>query len=157
MRVVIKANLVSAMKPEKAATTHPALLAALTRMLRERGANVVIGDSPGGTFAAPHLNAVYRVCGLSEAEAAGAELNRDFSQKEADLPEAHTAKHITYTGYLDGADAIISFCKLKSHGMLSLSAATKNLFGAIPGIIKPEVSLPLSRPDGLCRYADRPE
>ena len=138
MRVVIKANLVSAMKPEKAATTHPALLAALTRMLRERGANVVIGDSPGGTFAAPHLNAVYRVCGLSEAEAAGAELNRDFSQKEADLPEAHTAKHITYTGYLDGADAIISFCKLKSHGMLSLSAATKNLFGAIPGIIKPE-------------------
>ena len=138
MRVVIKANLVSAMKPEKAATTHPALLAALTRMLRERGANVVIGDSPGGTFAAPHLNAVYRACGLSEAEAAGAELNRDFSQKEADLPEAHTAKHITYTGYLDGADAIISFCKLKSHGMLSLSAATKNLFGAIPGIIKPE-------------------
>lgn len=138
MRVVIKANLVSAMKPEKAATTHPALLAALTRMLRERGAHVVIGDSPGGTFAAPHLNAVYRVCGLSEAEAAGAELNRDFSQKEADLPEAHTAKHITYTGYLDGADAIISFCKLKSHGMLSLSAATKNLFGAIPGIIKPE-------------------
>ena len=138
MRVVIKANLVSAMKPEKAATTHPALLAALTQMLRERGANVVIGDSPGGTFAAPHLNAVYRVCGLSEAEAAGAELNRDFSQKEAALPEAHTAKHITYTGYLDGADAIISFCKLKSHGMLSLSAATKNLFGAIPGIIKPE-------------------
>lgn len=138
MRVVIKANLVSAMKPEKAATTHPALLAALTQMLRERGANVVIGDSPGGTFAAPHLNAVYRVCGLSEAEAAGAELNRDFSQKEADLPEAHTAKHITYTGYLDGADAIISFCKLKSHGMLSLSAATKNLFGAVPGIIKPE-------------------
>ena len=138
MRVVIKANLVSAMKPEKAATMHPALLAALTGMLRERGANVVIGDSPGGTFAAPHLNAVYRVCGLSEAEAAGAELNRDFSQKEADLPEAHTAKHITYTGYLDGADAIISFCKLKSHGMLSLSAATKNLFGAIPGIIKPE-------------------
>ena len=138
MRVAIKANLVSAMKPEKAATTHPALLAALTLMLRERGANVVIGDSPGGTFAAPHLNAVYRVCGLSEAEAAGAELNRDFSQKEADLPEAHTAKHITYTGYLDGADAIISFCKLKSHGMLSLSAATKNLFGAIPGIIKPE-------------------
>lgn len=64
MRVVIKANLVSAMKPEKAATTHPALLAALTRMLRERGANVVIGDSPGGTFAAPHLNAVYRACGL---------------------------------------------------------------------------------------------
>lgn len=138
MCVVIKANLVSAMKPEKAATTHPTLLAELTRMLREKGAEVVIGDSPGGTFAAAHLNTVYRTCGLAEAEAAGAELNRDFSQKEADLPEGKTARHITYTGYLDRADAIISFCKLKSHGMLSLSAATKNLFGAIPGIIKPE-------------------
>ena len=138
MRVVIKANLVSAMKPEMAATTHPALLAALTRMLRERGAQVVIGDSPGGTYAAPHLNAVYRACGLAEAEAAGAELNRDFSQIEACLPEAKAAKQITYTGYLEKADAIISFCKLKSHGMLSLSAATKNLFGAIPGTIKPE-------------------
>ena len=42
------------------------------------------------------------------------------------------AKHITYTAYLDDADAVISFCKLKSHGMLALSAATKNLFGAIP-------------------------
>lgn len=138
MRVVIKANLVSAMKPEKAATTHPALLSVLTHLLREKGAHVVIGDSPGGTYAAPHLNAVYRACGLAEAEAAGAELNRDFGQKETDLPAAKVAKHITYTAYLDGADAIISFCKLKSHGMLSLSAATKNLFGAIPGIIKPE-------------------
>ena len=55
MRVVIKANLVSAMKPEKAATTHPALLSALTHLLREKGAHVVIGDSPGGTYAAPHF------------------------------------------------------------------------------------------------------
>ena len=138
MRIVIKANLVSAMKPEKAATTHPALLSALTRMLVERGARVVVGDSPGGTFAAPHLNAVYRASGMQEAEAAGAELNHDFTQKNADLPEARVAKHITYTAYLDHADAIISFCKLKSHGMMALSAAAKNLFGAIPGIIKPE-------------------
>ena len=32
MKIVIKANLVSAMKPEKAATTHPTLLAALTKL-----------------------------------------------------------------------------------------------------------------------------
>ena len=38
MRVGIKANLVAAMKPESAATTHPALLRALADLLRERGA-----------------------------------------------------------------------------------------------------------------------
>ena len=48
MTVVIKANLVSAMKPEEAATTHPVLLAALTDMLVEKGAKVIVGDSPGG-------------------------------------------------------------------------------------------------------------
>lgn len=135
MRIVIKANLVSAMKPEEAATTHPALLRALTQALRARGASVVIGDSPGSLFNAAVLNHVYAVTGM---ETTGAELNGDFSQKEAVFPEAHVARHFTYTAYLDNADAIISFCKLKSHGMMSLSAAAKNLFGAIPGTMKPE-------------------
>lgn len=138
MKIVIKANLVSAMKPEKAATTHPTLLAALTKLLLARGASVVIGDSPGGLYNAAFLNRVYAATGMHEAEEAGAVLNRDFSQNNADFPEAHIAKHFTYTAYLDGADAIISFCKLKSHGMMSLSAATKNLFGVIPGTMKPE-------------------
>ena len=138
MKIVIKANLVSAMKPDKAATTHPALLAALTRLLIARGASVVIGDSPGGLYNAAFLNRVYAATGMHEAEEAGAVLNHDFSQNTADFPEAHIAKHFTYTAYLDGADAIISFCKLKSHGMMSLSAATKNLFGVIPGTMKPE-------------------
>ena len=138
MRIAVKANLVSAMKPERAATTHPMLLRVLTEELVRRGASVVVGDSPGGTYAAGHLNAVYRACGLAAVEEAGGTLNRNFAQREADLPDARVAKHITYTAYLDDADAVISFCKLKSHGMLALSAATKNLFGAIPGTIKPE-------------------
>ena len=139
MKIAIKANLVSAMKPEKAATTHPTLLAALTRLLLAHGASsVVIGDSPGGLYNAAFLNRVYAATGMHEAEEAGAVLNRDFSQNNADFPEAHIAKHFTYTAYLDEADAIISFCKLKSHGMMSMSAATKNLFGVIPGTMKPE-------------------
>lgn len=138
MRIVIKANLVSAMKPDKAATTHPMLVAELTRMLIGRGASVVIGDSPGGVYNAAFLNRVYSVTGMHMAEAAGGTLNHDFGQLDGDFPEGHVLKHFTYTSYLAGADAIISFCKLKSHGMMSLSAATKNLFGAIPGTMKPE-------------------
>lgn len=138
MRIAIKANLVSPMKPEKAATTHPALLTALVRALKARGASVVIGDSPGGLYNDAYLSRVYSVTGMREPEMAGAELNRNFEQRTADFPEAHVAKHFTYTAYLDDADAIINFCKLKSHGMMSLSAAAKNLFGVVPGTIKPE-------------------
>ncbi len=138
MKVVIKANLVSPMKPDKAATTHPALLAELTKMLTAKGAHVAIGDSPGGVYNAAFLNRVYAATGMEEVRKAGAQLNQDFGQLEAHFPEAHVARHFTYTSYLSDADAIISFCKLKSHGMMALSAATKNLFGAIPGTMKPE-------------------
>ena len=83
MRIAVKANLVSAMKPERAATTHPMLLRVLTEALVRRGASVVVGDSPGGTYAAGHLNAVYRACGLAAVEEAGGTLNRNFAQREA--------------------------------------------------------------------------
>ena len=138
MTVGIKANLVSAMKPEECATTHPSLLCALTVMLRERGARVIIGDSPGGVYTAAFVNHVYNAAGLSACEAVGAELNRDLGTVDTLFPEARVLKSFTYTSWLDGCDAIIDFCKLKSHGMMGMSAAAKNLFGVIPGTMKPE-------------------
>ena len=138
MRIVIKVNLVSAMKPEQAATTHPTLLCELTKMLRARGAIVLLGDSPGGLYTAAHVNHVYDLSGMHECETAGAALNQDFSQKDASFPEAVCAKKFTYTAYLDQADAIIDFCKLKTHGMMGMTNAVKNYFGVIPGTMKPE-------------------
>ena len=138
MKVAIKANLVSMMKPELAATTHPTLLCALVEMLRERGAEAVIGDSPGGLYNAAVLNRIYTVTGMKQAEAAGAILNHNFEIREASFPEAMVAHDFTYTAYLDEADAIIDFCKLKTHGMMGMSAAAKNMFGVVPGTFKPE-------------------
>lgn len=138
MRVGIKTNLITFMKPEAAGTTHPAVLCALTKMLKERGAEVVLGDSPGGIYTAAYLDRVYSATGMKEVEKAGAILNHDFSVKEADFPDAKVAKTFTYTGWLDTVDAIINCCKLKTHGMMSMSCAAKNMFGAVPGTVKPE-------------------
>ena len=138
MRVVIKANLVSAMKPEEAATTHPTLICALAEMLCERGAEVVIGDSPGGLYNSVFVGRVYTASGMREAEKYGAKLNNDFSERSASFPKGRVLHEFVYTGYLDNADAIINFCKLKSHGMMGMSCAAKNMFGVIPGVIKPE-------------------
>ena len=135
MRIGVKANLVSAMAPEAAATTHPGLIRALTELLKQRGASVVVGDSPGGLYTAAHLNRVYAVTGMDKT---GAELNRDFSTREITLPAGQICKTATVTGWLLGCDAIINFAKLKSHGMMGLSGAAKNLFGSIPGTMKPE-------------------
>ena len=138
MKIAIKANLVSMMKPETAATTHPAMICALVKLLKERGADVVIGDSPGGLYTNAYLSGVYSATGMTLAEKAGAVLNRNFSEKTAQFEDAKVAKTFRYTAYLDDADAIISFSKLKSHGMMGMSAAVKNQFGTIPGTVKPE-------------------
>ncbi len=138
MRIAIKANLVSFLKPEKAATTHPALLCELVRMLLEKGADVVVGDSPGGLYTAAFVNRVYAAAGMKAVEQVGGRLNANFEEKEAEFPEARVCRKFRYTAWLDEADAIINFCKLKTHGMMAMTCGAKNMFGAIPGTVKPE-------------------
>ncbi len=137
MKILIKANLVSALAPEKAATTHPALICELVKRLTFLGANVVIGDSPGGFFTVSALEHNYNVTGMVQAEKLGAKLNKDVSIRTIKL-DGVSMKSLTYTSYIDECDGIINFCKLKSHGMVGMSCGVKNLYGVIPGLIKPE-------------------
>lgn len=138
MRVAIKANLVARMKPETGAVTHPALVCELCRMLIDRGAEVIVGDSPGGPFTAAWVNGVYSGTGMRAVEKTGARLNDDFSVREIDFPQGVSAKKIPVTAWLMDADTVIDFAKLKTHGLTGLTAGVKNFFGAIPGTRKPE-------------------
>ena len=151
MRVAVKVNLVSAMKPETAGVTHPALVCELCRRLIARGAEVVVGDSPGGPFNAAMMAAVYRVSGMTAVEEVGATLNRDYGDEDVEFSDAKEAKAFTATSWLRRADAIINFAKLKTHGMMGYSGAVKNLFGTIPGTLKLEYHF--SHPDAV-RFAD---
>jgi len=137
-KVVIKANLVSFMKPEKAATTHPALLMELCKKLREKNCEVVVGDSPGGPYNSLNLNKVYKSTGVDELEKIGVKLNNNFDTETIKFSEGVVCREFQFTSYLKEADYVINFCKLKSHGMMGMSCAVKNLFGTIPGTIKPE-------------------
>lgn len=138
MKVAVKINMVTAKNPDTAVTTNPVLVAELCRMLTEKGARVTVGDSPGGPFRVPLLKGMYRNSGLQIAEDAGAVLNEDVSVADAAFTDAVSMKTFTYTSWIDNADCIINFCKLKSHGMMNMTAAVKNMFGVIPGVTKPE-------------------
>ena len=46
-RVVLKVNLLRGSRPEQAVTTHPAVVAAVARAVRDAGATAVLADSPG--------------------------------------------------------------------------------------------------------------
>ncbi len=61
-KVLIKPNLVSPLTPDKAATTHPAVVEAVVRILKTKGAkNIWIGDSGiHGT------SKIFEVCGMND-------------------------------------------------------------------------------------------
>lgn len=129
MRIVIKVNLVTPARPEQSATTHPALVSALVSLLNERGATCVIGDCPGGLFNAAYLESAYAMSGMKRVQGAALNFNTSVTHEG----------RFDYASYLFDCDAIINFCKLKTHSMMGMSAAVKNMFGVIPGIIKSEM------------------
>ena len=138
MTIGIKLNLCTARKPEAAATTHPVPAAELTRILTERGAKVILGDSPGEPFTTAMLNFVYNQTGMHLCENAGGELNSDFTHEAVPFPEGVSVKSFEYCSWLQKCDMIISFSKLKAHGLMGMTAAVKNLYGVIPGTMKSE-------------------
>lgn len=138
VRVAVKVNLVTGASPKKAVTTHPQLVTELCRQLILRGAEVTVGDSPGGLFTREALRRVYRESGMEQIEQTGAKLNDDIETEDVTFPGAAAAHVFSCTSWLRKADVVINFAKLKSHGMMRLTASVKNLFGAVPGTTKPE-------------------
>ena len=85
--VLLKSNLVMRKLPEEAATTHPAVIQALAETLIKYGANVEIGDSPGGPFNEILLKSIYKHTGMEEAaEKSGAKLSLDTTSQTVDNP-----------------------------------------------------------------------
>lgn len=138
MKIAVKCNLVSMMKPSAAATVHPVVATELCRLFTERGARVILGDSPGGPWNAPWVNSIYTGTGIREVESAGAELNADFSQETVSFPDGVRVKSFPFTGWLNKCDWVVDLCKLKTHALTGFTCAVKNFFGAIPGTRKPE-------------------
>ena len=137
--ILLKSNLVMRKLPQEAATTHPAVIRALAEILLDYGANVIIGDSPGGPFNEVLLKSIYRHTGMEEAAAkSGASLSLDTSSSVVEYPDGVRLKKLTITNMVLNADKVISVGKLKSHSMTRMTGAVKNMFGAVPGTTKAE-------------------
>lgn len=138
-KVVIKPNLVMKKSPDAAATTHPAVLEAMLRILKPRAAEIIIAESPPGLYTETALKGFYNSCQIADtAKRYGAKLNFDTSSREVSLPDAKTAHVFELISPILDADVIVNLAKLKSHALTKFSGAVKNYFGTIPGLIKVE-------------------
>ena len=133
-RVLVKPNLLKPAEADTAVTTHPAVLRAVLRLLQESGCESVrFGDSPGhdtGTHALERL-------GFSAGEPVfGARLAPMTEEVRVDFPEGMTEKEFWFVREVTEADAIINVCKMKTHALMRITGAVKNLFGLLCGTRK---------------------
>ena len=136
-RILLKPNLVRAMTPEAAATTHPAVVAAVAKQVIAVGAHPVIADSAGGPYTKGVLKNLYRKTGMDwAAQVSGAELNMDVSATQVSCPDSHMLHRLDIIQPLQDADAVINLAKLKTHNLTTLTLCVKNLFGVVPGALK---------------------
>ena len=130
-RILLKPNMLSAKSPEQAVTTHPTVVQVVAELVREAGGRALIGDSPGiGSF-----QRVAERSGIARAATeSGAELI-EFNTT-VDLPGSGTFRRVTLARAYWEADKIINLPKLKTHEMMTMTCAVKNLFGAVVGAEK---------------------
>ncbi|MCP4627624.1 MAG: DUF362 domain-containing protein, partial [bacterium] len=139
-KVALKVNLLRDARPEEAVCTHPKLVAAIGRLVKNKGGDAVIADSPGGglRYNEKTLNKIYRTSGMHQAaQQAGIKLNRDTTSRPVSYSEGILTKHFDIITPVYEADAVFNLCKMKTHLFTMMSGAVKNIFGVIPGLSKP--------------------
>lgn len=131
MQVLLKPNMLAARKPEEAVTTHPALVGAVVQLVRNAGGTALVGDSPGiGSFAK-----VGDKSGICKAvELAGGQMIA--FDKTRTISGGSTFRSMELARAYCDADLVINLPKLKTHEMMTLTCAVKNLFGAVVGPAK---------------------
>ena len=142
--VILKVNLLMGKNPEDSVTTHPEIVRAVAKLVKNAGGKAVIADSPGGPFNDLNLNRAYKLSGFEKiAEEDDIELNHDTEGEKVEFSKGRIKKSFTIANYAKNADLIINLPKLKTHGLTMYTGAVKNLFGIVPGLLKAEYHLNL--------------
>ena len=138
-RVALKPNLVMTANPDRAITTHPAVVEAACALFIEYGASVTIVESPAGPYTEANLRTIYRATGIAQAaQKSGAVLNYDTSTCQLHMPDGVTSKMFDVLKPVMEADIIVNVSKLKTHTLTMMTGAAKNFFGLIAGLGKVE-------------------
>lgn len=134
-RVLVKPNLLAAKPREAAVTTDPEVVRAVLMLLKEAGAVPVVGDSPGlGTARkAAEKNGILAVCNEM-----GVELIELKTLSVVENPGGRTFKKLEVAREAIECNCIVNVPKLKTHAQMYLTMAIKNLFGCVPGKLKPQ-------------------
>lgn len=129
-KVLLKPNIVKGAKPEECATTHPAVIESVIKVLKELNCKIFVGDSPFAedTIGAMKICGIYDVCKKHKVEIAV--FNKKINAKNEN---GIVVKEFPLTHYFNDVGVIINIPKLKTHKQLYFTGAVKNLYSMMPG------------------------
>ena len=132
-KVLLKPNLLRGFSPENCVTTNPIVVESVCRLLKDYSVGqITISDSP----ALGSLEAVASKAGYDP-------LKKKYGVKIVPLSDPipfeseEGIPHLKIAGCLQEFDRIINLPKVKSHCQMTMTLATKNLFGLVIGKRKP--------------------
>lgn len=133
-RVLVKPNLLMAKDPESGITTHPAVVRAVIKLLKEIDCKIFLGDGPsvwGNQI--ENVQEVYSVTGVRKVCQEEGVTLVEFDKRRM------RPKKFPLTTWLDNCDYLVNIPKFKTHDLTLLTAAIKNLFGLVSGTYKTEL------------------
>jgi len=127
--VLLKPNFIAPRSHHhSAAQTHPAVILAVAKLLKDYGAKPFVADSPAWTNAA----ICARVLGLTEPlRRLGVPIRQLGAPRKCRL--GPSGPKIGLSSLALDADAIINLPKLKTHQQMVATFAVKNMFGCVSG------------------------
>jgi len=148
-RVLIKPNLLSAKAPDRAITTHPAVVESLIGLVSEAGGHPSVGDSPGGALRG--VERVWRNTGMLDlAERTGVPLVS--FEVSGSVEVAGQLRTYRIARPVIEADAVLNVGKMKTHMITGYTGCVKNMFGIIPGFMKSRIHSIAPRPVPFARH-----
>jgi uncharacterized protein (DUF362 family)/NAD-dependent dihydropyrimidine dehydrogenase PreA subunit len=150
-RVLLKINLLTGDVPEKAVTTHPAIVRAMIHQVTAAGGIPQVGDcsgyegasNPKRYFAACRSSGIMQVCEEEKVEL----LHLSAESVDAKNASGRVFKSFILSKQVLHADVLISLPKLKTHGLTLFTGGVKNNFGCITGLNKAKIHLRAQDPE----------
>lgn len=150
-RVLLKINLLTGDVPEKAVTTHPAIVRAMIRQVKEAGGVPQVGDCSGYEGAPSYKRyitacrntGIMKVCEEEKADV----LHLSAESIEVKNPDGRLYKSFILSKQVQETDVLISLPKLKTHGLTLFTGGVKNSFGCVTGLNKAKMHLRAQDPE----------
>jgi uncharacterized protein (DUF362 family)/NAD-dependent dihydropyrimidine dehydrogenase PreA subunit len=140
--VLIKPNMVGPSAPELGHTTNPDLVRAVVHACLDRNAKVVVGDNPGGMNR--NSRNVADKTGILDASEG---CFTPISQRVVEKSGVETGFSLVVSKAVLDADYIINLPKFKTHLLMMISGALKNVYGYVAGACKARLHVQAVTPE----------